>query len=213
MTTVTEKEKKHLNFKQVAHGKTFKWMVLVFAIYLIVIGSMLVYESSRNAEFDIDTNWGLIGVGIAALIFCGVILIAMVYAQHKYATISLGYLYIVVIMIMFGTTVGTLSIVNGVDVPNLGSRGTLGWVFGGITTGVGVIATLWCIFALVVTYNPKLAKKSRFARWAVVDVNKDDGNLDDDDFENYDPHAPQKPPPEFYKTQQEEADDKNSMFG
>ncbi len=162
-------EETKFEFRKVAQGKTFKWMVFFFALYLIVIGSMLVYESTRDAQFDTSINYGLIGVGAAALVLSGIILIAMVFVEKQYPSISIYFFYAVVVMVMFGTAVGTLSVINGVDVPNLGSRGTLGWIFGGITTGVGVIGTLWTIFALIMTYNPKLAKRhSYFAQWAVI---------------------------------------------
>ena len=165
---MADREKAIFNYKKVVQGKLFKWMALFFALYLIVIGSMLVYESSRDATYDTDTNIPLIAMGGVAIALSAILLIALVYVQKNHPGISIAFFYAVTVMIMFGTTVGTISIINGVDVPNLGSRGTLGWVFGGITTGVGVIAALWTIFALSVTYNPRLTAYP-WAKFAVLD--------------------------------------------
>lgn len=170
---IMEQPRKKLDYIKYMAAKPFKWMVLFFSIYLIVIGSMLVYESSRDAQFDTTTNIPLIAIGGVAIGLSIIVLIAMVYAQHKYPSIGLTFLYVVVTMIIFGTTVGTISIINGVDVPNSGSRGTLGWVFGGITAGVGVIAVLWAIFALIVTYQPKGAiARSKPAKYFLIDPNR-----------------------------------------
>ncbi len=161
-------EKAKFNYREVTQAKLFKWMAFFFAVYLIVIGSMLVYESSRDAIYDTDTNIPLIALGSVAIALSAIILIALVYVQKNHPSIPLAFCYAITVMIMFGTTVGTISIINGVDVPNLGSRGTLGWVFGGITTGVGVIGALWTIFALVVTYNSNLHGYP-FTKFAVLE--------------------------------------------
>lgn len=146
-------------------ARIFKWMTCVFAIFLIILGSMLVYECSKSN--DTTTNTGLIVVGSIGITLCTIMLIAMVYVIRKHTYVSLKYFYVVVSLIIFGTTVGTLAIINGVDVPNQSSRANLGWAFGGICVAAGVIATLWSIAAIVFSYDPKLARG--YAKWFLVD--------------------------------------------
>ncbi len=160
--------------KYAAQGKMFKWMAFVFAVFLIVVGSMLVYESSQNAALDTSQNIGLIVVGAIAIVLSAMLLVAMVWVENKYPRIALKFLYIVVVMIMFGTSVGTVSIINGVDVPNLNGRATLGWVLGGITTGLGVLTTLLTAFSLLVVYSETMQNQP-WASHFFVDTTRVEG--------------------------------------
>lgn len=178
----SEKSGKELlyNGKYAKDGKTFKWMAFIFAIFLIVIGSMLVYESSQNPAFDTAQNTNLIAVGAVAIVLSAAMLVAMVYVENRYPRIAIKFFYIIVVMIMFGTSVGTVAIINGVDVPNLGGRATLGWVLGGITTGLGVLTTLLTAFALLVVYSTTV-RNHKFSQWFVVDKGPQKGLILDED--------------------------------
>ena len=172
--TMEEKE----IFTAVGQGKTFKWMTFIFAIFLVISGSMLVYESSQSSIYDTTQNVGLITVGSIVIVMSAILLLTLVYVEKQYPQISMKFCYAVVVMIMFGTTVGTISIINGVDVPNENVRATLGWTFGGVTCGVGVIGIMWSLFAIVVMYGvDNDSRFEYFARWAMVDVKARKSNL------------------------------------
>ncbi len=117
----------------------FKILTFFVCVFLIVVGSMLVYESQSASDSEMNT--GLIAVGGIMLFLTLVMLCALIWIVKK-TDLGLPYEYVLMVVVVFGVIVGTISIINGVDVPNSSSRSTLGWVFGGITTGVGVIATL-----------------------------------------------------------------------
>ncbi len=173
---MSETTKDTFNYKKIAQAKVFKWMAFCFAIYLIVNGAMLVYESSMDAQYDTTTNISLISVGTISIVLSAILLIAEIYVEKHHPGVSLSFFYAVMIMVMFGTTVGTISVINGVDVPNSGSRGTLGWVFGGITTAIGVLGFLWTVFALIITYHPEFFAQYRFAKWAILDDKEKETN-------------------------------------
>jgi len=125
----------------------FKPLCLLASVFLIVAGSMLVYEAQQSV--DTQTNVGLIVVGSIALGLTGALLCFVVYASRMYNQIPWKYIYLMVLVVIFGIVVGTLSIINGVDVPNDSSRNTLGWVFGAICTAMGVLATLVLLYVMI----------------------------------------------------------------
>ncbi len=165
---LNEEEIRFYETVQTGHGRTFKWLSFLFSLFLIAIGSMLVYESSNDPIYDTSQNNGLIGMGGVSLVLSFLLLIALVYVEKKYPDISLKFFYAVVFMIMFGTTVGTISVINGVDVPNLGSRATLGWALGGITTAIGVLSFFLTGFALIALYSQSV-RNTPFTIWLFGD--------------------------------------------
>jgi hypothetical protein len=133
---------------QLTNTKKVLWATLIVSLFFIANGSMLVYESEFNSG-SASTNVGLIVVGSITLFLTFVLLVFLTYASKmtKYV-LSIGFLVMIMLGVMFGASVGVLSVVNGVDVPNNSSRNTLGWVFGGITTGIAVISTIVCLVSL-----------------------------------------------------------------
>jgi len=142
-------------------SKAFRFVAFLVCIFLIVNGSMLVYECQTNSSADVTENIGLVVVGSIALGLTAILLCYLVWIARKRKPEEYGWglLYIMTFVVMFGAAVGTLSIVNGVDVPNDSSRATIGWVLGGITTGVAVLGTVAIIYYWWTVWgNPKYQK-------------------------------------------------------
>ncbi len=129
------------------------WTAFFVCVFFIVCGSMLIFECQTTTSADTAQNVGLIVVGAIALGLTGILLVLTVYAARKCQhTIGWGFLTLMMFAIMFGAALGTLSIVNGVDVPNNASRTTIGWVIGGIATGIAVLGTLVSIVLIFQHY-------------------------------------------------------------
>jgi len=152
------KPKKSLS-AELRRAAWFKWIVLFVSIFLIITGSMLIYESQYD---NASENMGLIVVSSLMLILSLLALLTSTYVGRVY-DISIKYLYIVILVVIFGTCVGVVGLVNAVDIPNSSSRTTLGYVFGSLAVVMGILATLWSCIALWFVYfdvgnDPKLAK-------------------------------------------------------
>lgn len=159
----------------------FKWIVLIVSIFLIITGSMLIYESQYD---HLDQNTGLLVVSSLMLILCLLALLCSTYVGRKYE-ISIKYLYIVILAVIFGVCVGVVGLVNAVDVPNSPSRTDLGYVFGSFAVVMGILATFWSCIALWLAYT-----EYYHPFWSRVFMLDDDVvgiNLSkkDDDFDQY----------------------------
>lgn len=135
--------------------KAFKWISLVFSFFLIIIGSMSIYQGETNNNNG-EYNIGLIAVGTTVLILATLLLFFIIYILKKYAdTTSWIFCYIIVLMIVFGVAAGTISIINGIDAPNSNIRNVLGWIVGIIATGMGITGMIWTILSLLQAYLVK----------------------------------------------------------
>jgi len=138
----------HFINQQESAGKKTIWATLIISLFFIANGSMLVYESEFNSA-SLSTNTGLIVVGSITLFFTFVLLVFLTYAGRSSKFVfSIGFLIMMMLGVMFGASVGVISVINGVDVPNDTARNTLGWVFGGITAGIAVISAFVCLLYL-----------------------------------------------------------------
>lgn len=139
--------------KEFEDSAKLQWTAFFVCIFFIVCGSMLIHECQTTTSADTAQNVGLIVVGAIALGFTGILLVMTVYAARKSEhIIGWGFLTLMMLAIVFGAALGTLSIINGVDVPNNTSRTTIGWVIGGIATGIAVLGTLVCLVLLFKRY-------------------------------------------------------------
>ena len=86
-------------------------------------------------------------------------LLLLIYVAKKDQNLTFTKLYLTFLLIAFGITVGTISMICAVDVPNVGYRATLLWVVGAMTVAVGVIGAILSILFVAKSYGaPGLGK-------------------------------------------------------
>lgn len=120
----------------------FKYASLFFSIFLIVLGSMSVYEGQLSPADDRTQNVGLIIVAVLTLLITALFEMMLIYVAKEDTNLTFPQLYMAFGIITFGIIVAVVALVCAVDVPNVNGRGTLLWVIGAIAVIAGVIGTI-----------------------------------------------------------------------
>ncbi len=134
-------------------GPAFKYVVLAFSIFLIILGSMSVYEGQKAPIDDQTENIGLIVIATMTLLFTILFLLLLIYVAKMDQGLSFTKLYLSFLLIAFGIIDGAISLVCAVDFPNNHSRGTLLWITGAISVISGVIGTILSILFICRAYR------------------------------------------------------------
>jgi len=139
------------------------WAGFLIGIYFIVNGAMLIYECQTTTSADTDQNVGLIVVGAITIALAGILMIVTMYVLRYFGSAcNWWHLAVIIFAIVFGVALGTLSVINGVDVPNAESRKTIGWVLGGIGTAGAVVLTFVSMVMLFKKYWGEQPTNERF---------------------------------------------------
>ena len=140
--------------------KVFQWIVLAFSLFLIVIGCLSFYDGSNNSNCS-NTNMHLVVIGTITVLLAVLLLFLIIHIlKQSPDIISNGFCYIVVTMISFGISIGTVAILNGVDTLSLANQDgnyslklKIGWFIECATLSIGIFGTLWTILSLLKIYN------------------------------------------------------------
>ncbi len=136
-------------------GPALKYVVLIFSIFLVVLGSMSIYEGQKSAADDRNENISLIVISSLMLVFAILALLLLIYVSKVDTSLSFTKLYLVFLLIAFGVIISVVAIICSIDAPNNNGRATLLWIMGTICVISGVIGIILSSLFIAKAYGAK----------------------------------------------------------